>query len=369
MASPSNNRNRNARPTGGRGGGRAGKPDKPVAGTKDRTVRVPTSWNAQVVDPTNNRGAGQRPTGGQVGGRAGRPGGSIARPSGRPLMAADGRPEGTAKPPTPAAKPPTAAAAGGALRGMSTAARLGAASTALGIPFQVANVVGGFQKLANHPFLKGKGGENGAGTTSANSNGPRRAGQNSSNVQYPQGTPSGSGSRRGAAPVAGGGRTGRGGTTADAKPTRQGPPVPERLRNAPTPPVLPAAVTRDSVRSSTTSSAPSRGGSTPRRSGTTSPARSSTPTAPAKPGQKFADFNPGRGTSKTNNPLMKDMIGRMKDREDKAQASAASKLTNNFGKDSGYQPKEKVDGSGVDTKKKMTSTSNEYNSKKRRYGG
>jgi hypothetical protein len=66
---------------------------------------------------------------------------------------------------------------------------------------------------------------------------------------------------------------------------------------------------------------------------------------------------------------MKDMIGRIKDREDKAQASAASKLTNNFGKDSGYQPKDKVDGSGVDTKKKMTSTTNEYNSKKRRYGG
>jgi hypothetical protein len=63
---------------------------------------------------------------------------------------------------------------------------------------------------------------------------------------------------------------------------------------------------------------------------------------------------------------MKDMIGRMKDREDKAQASAASKLTISSGKDSGYQLKEKVDGSGVDTKKKIASTTNEYDPKKRR---
>jgi hypothetical protein len=130
---------------------------------------------------------------------------------------------------------------------------------------------------------------------------------------------------------------------------------------------LPASVRQSS--SGGGSSTPSRGGSTPSRSGSSSPARSSTPAAPAKPGQKFADFNPGRGTSKTNNPLMKDMIARMKDREDKAQASAASKLTNNFGKDSGYQPKDKVGGSSVDFKKKLSSTTSEYDKKKRRYGG
>jgi hypothetical protein len=68
------------------------------------------------------------------------------------------------------------------------------------------------------------------------------------------------------------------------------------------------------------------------------------PTAPAKPGQKWDDFNPNRGTSKTNNPLMKDMIGRMKDREDKAQASSASKLTSKFNTESNFSG-EKLDGS------------------------
>jgi hypothetical protein len=51
------------------------------------------------------------------------------------------------------------------------------------------------------------------------------------------------------------------------------------------------------------------------------------------------------GTSKTNNPLMKDMVARMKAREDKAQAAATSKLTYKPNKDSGYTPKDKVKGS------------------------
>ena len=108
-------------------------------------------------------------------------------------------------------------------------------------------------------------------------------------------------------------------------------PVREREPVAP----LPASVTPRS----------SGGGSsrsTPRSSAS---ARSSTPTAPAKPGQKFADFNPGRGTSKTNNPLMKDMIKRMKDREDKEQASKAQQLTDKSRQNSGYSSAEKVDGS------------------------
>jgi hypothetical protein len=92
------------------------------------------------------------------------------------------------------------------------------------------------------------------------------------------------------------------------------------------------------------------------------------PAAPAKAGQKFEDFNPNRGTSKTNNPLMKDFVGRMKDREDKAQASAASKLTSKFNTESNFSA-EKVDGSKVDTKAKLNSTTSEYDKKKRRYGG
>ena len=347
MATPSNNRNRNARPTGGQAGGRAGRPKKPVAGTKDKTVRVPKEWNAKVVDPTNNRGGDQRATGGRGGGRAGKPSGDIARPAAKPAV------KPTAKPPSVATVP----------KGAAKATVRGVASRALILPAiaaQIADIKGGFETLASHPFLKGKGGESGSGTTSANSSGSRRAGQNSSNVQYPQGTPSGPGSRRGAAAVAGDGRgvsrsDGRPNTSVTTSATKleklfkpDGSRANYGLDKAPPAPKLPAAVTRSS--SSNSSSTPSRGSSTQRRassssssSSTASPSTSTSGT-PAKPGQKWSDFNPNRGTSKTNNPLMKDMVARMKDREDKAQASSASKLTSKFNTESNFSG-EKVDGS------------------------
>ena len=84
--------------TGGKAGGRAGRPSGPIAGTQDKTARVPSSWNARSVDPTNQRGAGQRPTGGMAGGRAGKPSGSIARPAAKPA----------AKPTAPATTTPRA---------------------------------------------------------------------------------------------------------------------------------------------------------------------------------------------------------------------------------------------------------------------
>ena len=84
--------------TGGKAGGRAGRPSGPIAGTQDKTARVPSSWNARSVDPTNQRGAGQRTTGGMAGGRAGKPSGSIARPAAKPAAT----PAASAK---PAAKP------------------------------------------------------------------------------------------------------------------------------------------------------------------------------------------------------------------------------------------------------------------------
>jgi hypothetical protein len=65
---------------------------------------------------------------------------------------------------------------------------------------------------------------------------------------------------------------------------------------------------------------------------------------------------------------MKDMVGRMKDREDKAQSSAAKNLTSKFNTESNFSG-EKVDGSKVDTKAKIKSTTSEYDKKKRRYGG
>jgi hypothetical protein len=113
---------------------------------------------------------------------------------------------------------------------------------------------------------------------------------------------------------------------------------------------LPASVRKPNSSSNSTST-PSRGSSTQRRasssSASSSAASSTTSTSgtPAKPGQKWSDFNPNRGTSKTNNPLMKDMIKRMKDREDKEQASKAQQLTDKSRQNSGYSSAEKVDGS------------------------
>ena len=249
--------------------------------------------------------------------------------------------------PTTKGMTPTSVATGAA-----KATVKGVASRALmlsAIAAQIADIKGGFETLASHPFLKGKDGKSGSGTTSANSSGRRRPGQNSSNVQYPQGTPNGAGSRRGAAPVAGGG----------SKPKKPARPASDYeklfqtggsranygLDKAPPAPELPAAVTRSS--SSNSSSTPSRGSSTKSRSSSSSPSASTTSTSgtPAKPGQKWSDFNPGRGTSKTNNPLMKDMIKRMKDREDKEQASKAQQLTDKSRQNSGYTSAEKVDGS------------------------
>lgn len=109
-------------------------------------------------------------------------------------------------------------------------------------------------------------------------------------------------------------------------------------------PKPPTAVTRSSSGGSGGRGSSGGSGSSRSASRSSAPARSSTPTAPAKPGQKWDDFNPNRGTSKTNNPLMKDMVGRMKDREDKAQASSASKLSSKFNTESNFSG-EKLDGS------------------------
>ena len=311
---------RPALPPGQRGGALATSTKPPTARPQLPGTKPPARLPGGTGGADSVRGSGVR---------TGQPGAT------RPALPA-AKPPTTAKPPTPAVKPPTAAA-------LRNAGALGRAAGAIGaagaIPGQVMNVVGGFQRLANHPFI----------TKMGSGEAPK-------------------GDRRTNRP--GGSRTGRGGTTSDATPTRQGPPVPARLRNAPTPPVLPAAVTRASSGGGST---PSRSGSTPSRSGSTSPARtaSAAPTAPSE--QRVSASTANRksgnyGTSKTNNKLMEGLTARMKDREDKAQASSASKLTNKFNTESNFSG-EKVDGSKVDTKAKMSSTTSEYDKKKRRYGG
>jgi hypothetical protein len=140
----------------------------------------------------------------------------------------------------------------------------------------------------------------------------------------------------------------------------------ERLKgvgNAPKPAARPSA-------SRPSQSTPSR--STASGSGSQ---RSAAPqaTKPAMPGRKFEEFNPGRGTSKSNNPLLdRDSGGmklrdRMKQRESSQQSEAASKLSNKFGQDSGYETKTKVDGSKYADKKPDMKNVSEYDRRKRRY--
>jgi hypothetical protein len=123
---------------------------------------------------------------------------------------------------------------------------------------------------------------------------------------------------------------------------RQGPPVPARLTKAPPAPKLPAP-TRTTVARPAAKPKP-----TPKPK---APAKAKPPAASATSAERRVSASTSNresgnyGTSKTNNPLMKDMVARMKAREDKAQAAATSKLTYKPNKDSGYTPKDKVKGS------------------------
>ena len=186
------------------------------------------------------------------------------------------------------------------------------------IATQAMDVVGGFQKLANHPFLKGKGGK--------------------------------------PAPSAGRRTNPKAAKPAKPKPQRQGPAVPARLANSPKPANLPKPTPKPKPSSATTptrSSAPARpAASRPVASRpAATPAKAKPPAASATSAERRVSASTSNresgnyGTSKTNNPLMKDMVARMKAREDKAQAAAASKLTYKPNKDSGYTPKDKVKGS------------------------
>ena len=91
------------------------------------------------------------------------------------------------------------------------------------------------------------------------------------------------------------------------------------------------------------------------------------------PGRKWEDFNPGRGTSKSNNPLLDSDSGgiklrdRIKNREANDQASKAKNVGNRFGEDSGYQPQTKVDGSKYADKKPDMKKVKEYDRLRRRY--
>jgi hypothetical protein len=117
--------------------------------------------------------------------------------------------------------------------------------------------------------------------------------------------------------------------------------------NSPKPANLPKPAPKPKPSSATTSTR----SSAPARSSAATPAKAKPPAASATSAERRVSASTSNresgnyGTSKTNNPLMKDMVARMKAREDKAQAAAASKLTYKPNKDSGYTPKDKVKGS------------------------
>lgn len=155
--------------------------------------------------------------------------------------------------------------------------------------------------------------------------------------------------------------TGRGGPS-DVNRTQPKPPTRSSGGNPP----APGSIRRQS--------APSSGGG----GGSSAPSRPSRPSSPqtstgtAGRGQQWADFNPNRGTSKSNNPLLDREGGflrqRMKDREATQQAGDAQKLGNKFDTKSDLiTPTTKVDGSNLDTKKIDQKKVDEYKRRKNRY--
>ena len=178
------------------------------------------------------------------------------------------------------------------------------------------------------------------------------------------------------------GRTGRGGTTADV---RAAAPAKPRVSNIPpaegTGRGGPSDIKRTQPKPPTRSNGgnPPAPGSTRRQpssgggSSTSSrPSRPQTSTGTAGKGQQWADFNPNRGTSKSNNPLLDREGGflrqRMKDREATQQAGDAQKVGNKFDTKSDLiTPTTKVDGSNLDTKKIDQKKVDEYKRRKNGY--
>jgi hypothetical protein len=212
--------------------------------------------------------------------------------------------------------------------GAAKATVKGVASKALMVPAiaaQIGDIKGRFERMANSPFIQKMGKGETAPSAGSRTN-PKTA--KTASVRKPS---------RPASDYeklfqTGGGRANYGLDKKD-DPVRKREPV------AP----LPASVAPRSSGSGGSSSSRS----TPRSSTPASTSSAATTTSSEKRvSASTANRASGNyGTSKTNNPLMKDMIKRMKDREDKQQASKAQQLTDKSRQNSGYSSAEKVDGS------------------------
>jgi hypothetical protein len=193
------------------------------------------------------------------------------------------------------------------------------------IATQAMNVVGGFQKLANHPFLKGKGGKPAPSAGRRTSPKAAKPAKPKPNMDRP-------GLRYEKLADTRAPRSAYGLTAAPTAPK----PKPAAKPTSASAPSRPAARPSAKPKPTPKPKAPAKA-KPPAASATSAERRVSASTSNRESGNY--------GTSKTNNPLMKDMVARMKAREDKAQAAAASKLTYKPNKDSGYTPKDKVKGS------------------------
>jgi hypothetical protein len=78
--------------------------------------------------------------------------------------------------------------------------------------------------------------------------------------------------------------------------------------------------------------------------------------------RKYDDFNPNRGTSKSNNPLLDRKVGdgpslrdMMKEREAKDQASKLPSLSNKSNQDSGFKPKQTIAMTDAEERRKKLS--------------
>ena len=246
-----------------------------------------------------------------------------ARDAKKAKPAAKPTPKPAAKPKPPAAKPTRPALPPGRPGGpLAIRPKVGLGSglgMAAAIGNQAMDVGRGFQKRANHPFIKNRG-KGGKPTPSAG----RRTNPKAAKPTKPKPNMDRPGLRYE--------------KLADTRAPRSA----YGLKDKPTP-----GTTRSSApaRSSAAASRPvaSRPAATPAKA---KPPAASATSAERRVSASTSNRESGNyGTSKTNNPLMKDMVARMKAREDKAQAAAASKLTYKPNKDSGYTPKDKVKGS------------------------
>jgi hypothetical protein len=288
-----------------------------MAGLRDKSARVPASWNAKTVDPTNQRGAGQRPTGGMAGGRAGKPAGKIAGQTPKPAA----KPSGQFRAPSipkKAANTTAAAVKSGAVKAAANVGKAGARA-ALGR----ALVVGDMASVLNENLNPNSAMNKRDAELLRRINKPSKYGPRFKNAGT--GASAAKGAKPAAKPAASTSKFAgaRDAAMAKAKGIKGSPVVGPKPASAPARMSAPAArSSAPSAPKATTPKASAPKAATPKPSG---PARMSAST--------YNRMSGNYGTSRSNNPLMADF-------KDSLPSKAAEP-------DVGYSPKTKVSGENI----------------------